>query len=196
MWDLVGVGVTEFFQDSLAEGQVEGSLKLGLYSLIPKGGSQSLLKNFRTISVMPNLHKITAKTLANRIQPLLPRIIQPTQTAFVKDRCILDNIVLLASEAIDWACESKQDLVIILLDFEKAYDRVKWTFLEAAMSKMGFADTWIRWTSSLYRVAESAILVNGQKTKRISIQRSVRQGCPLAPFLYLFFAGSDLYGQR
>lgn len=101
----------------------------------------------------------------------------------MKDCYILDN-VFLACEAIERTKESKQDLVILLLDFEKAYDRVNWTFLEAAMLKMGFSETWIRWTSSLYKEAESAILVNGKKTGKI--QRSLRQGCSLAPYLYLF----------
>jgi hypothetical protein len=68
-------------------------------------------------------YKIIAKTLANRLQPLLPSYILPTQTEFVKNRCILDKI-LLAIEAIEWAKESQQDIVLLLLDFERAYDRV------------------------------------------------------------------------
>lgn len=106
--------------------------------------------------------------MANRIQPFLPQIILPTQTAFVKNRCILDND-FLATEAIKWAKESRQNLVILLLDFEKAYDRVNWSFLEATMRKMGFSETWILWSSSLYRNAESSILVNGKKAKKLHI---------------------------
>lgn len=100
----------------------------------------------------------------------------------MKDRCILDNVLL----AIEWAKESKQDLVILLLDFEKAYDRINWKFLEAAMRKLGFSETWVKWTSSLYRDAEFTVLVNGRKTKKIPVRRSLRQGCPLAPYLFLF----------
>lgn len=103
----------------------------------------------------------------------------------MKDRYILAN-VLLAFEAIEWSKESKQNLVIMLLDFEKAYDRVNWTFLKATMRKMSFSEVWIHWTASLYRDAESSVLVNGKKMRWIQIQRSVRQGCFLAPYLYLF----------
>jgi hypothetical protein len=105
-------------------------------SLIPKAGSIALLKNLRPIVVLPAMYKIIAKTLVNRLQPLLPNCILPTQIAFVKNRCILDN-VLLATEAIEWAKESKQDTVLLLLDFERTYDRVNWNFLEAAMMKLG-----------------------------------------------------------
>lgn len=52
----------------------------------------------------------------------------------------MDN-VFLASEAIEWARESSQELVILLLIFEKVYDRVNWTFLESTMAKLGFSET-------------------------------------------------------
>ena len=55
------------------------------------------------------------------------------------------------------------------------------------MSKLGFLDQWVFWSSSLYRHAKSSILVNGKKLPAFPIQRSVCQGCPLAPYLYLLF---------
>lgn len=64
-------------------------------------------------------------------------------------------------ESIHWAQESKQDLVILLFDFGKAYDRVNWTFLEAAIKKLGFSKTLISRTSFLYRDAKLTLFVNG-----------------------------------
>lgn len=187
LWDTVGDAFTEMLKESLSSGVLDDAIKLGITNLIPKGGTQTLLKNLRPISVLTASYKLIAKTLANRLQPLLPEVILPTQTAFVKDRFILDN-VFLAMESIDWALESNQDLVILLLDFEKAYDRVNWTFLEASMEKLGFSREWISWTSALYRDAESVLLVNGKKLPKFKVERSVRQGCPLAPYLYLFIS--------
>ena len=79
----------------------------------------------------------------------------------------------------------KEDLVISLLDFEKAYDRVHWDFLEEAMRRLGFPEAWIIAVSALYRLAYSSILVAGGRGRRFPMSRSVRQGCPLAPFLFL-----------
>lgn len=56
------------------------------------------------------------------------------------------------------------------------------------MTKLGFSEKWISWTSSLYRDAESSILVKGNRLPSFPVQRSVRQGCPMAPYLYLFFS--------
>ena len=126
------------------------------------------------------------------MKPLLHHWILPSQTGFVPNRCILDNI-FLAFEAIKWTLESKQELSMILLDFEKAYDRVNWTFLKQVMEKMGFDSTWIHQVMSLNLNATASVIVNGEQSKNFRLQRSVRQGCPLAP--YMFLLTMDVLGQ-
>jgi len=76
-------------------------------------------------------------------------------------------------------------LVLLLLDFEKAFDRIEWDFLFKALDKLGFSPTWVRWVASLYRDATSAIKVNGVAGPDFQLARSVRQGCPLAPYLFI-----------
>ena len=82
----------------------------------------------------------------------------------------------------------REDLAVLLLDFEKAYDRVDWGFLEGSLSRFGFEDQWIRGVAALYRSASSQVLLAGGRGPSFDLSRSVRQGCPLAPFLCLFFA--------
>ena len=86
------------------------------------------------------------------------------------------------------ARKSNQYLTVMLLDFEKAYDRVDWSFLEGTMAKMGFAENWIKGISSLYKSATSKVLLAGGKGSSFQLTRSVRQGCPMAPFLFLMYA--------
>jgi hypothetical protein len=50
----------------------------------------------------------------------------------------------MAQEAPEWAKESDQDLVLFLLDFEKAFDRIEWGFLFTALAKLDFNGTWVR----------------------------------------------------
>jgi hypothetical protein len=62
------------------------------------------------------------------MQDFLPLWIRSTQMAFVSGHSIFDN-VFTAFEAMSWAKSSEQDLILLLLDFEKAYDRISWNFL-------------------------------------------------------------------
>ena len=119
-----------------------------------------------------------------RLQPFLIDIIHNTQIGFLQDRSILDNIFLFW-EAVAISRERKDDLAIFLLDFEKAYDRVDWSLLRSTMEKLGFPNQWLTVVSALYNSATSRVLVATNLGQAFSISRSVRQGCLLAPFLYL-----------
>jgi hypothetical protein len=118
-------------------------------------------------------------------------VIRLNQTGFIEGRNILDN-TFLAQEAQVWAEESNQDLILLLLDFEKAFDRIEWSFLFEALARIRFYPKWIRWVSSLYTLASSTIKLNGVEGSTFPLTRSVRQGCPLSP--YLFILVTDVLG--
>jgi hypothetical protein len=107
------------------------------------------------------------------------QLVRPNQTGFMKGRSIIDN-VFLAIESMDWAVETSQPMVM-LLDFEKAYDRVEWGFLEGALTKLGFDETWVRWVRALYIDPWCAVGVNGQTSEFFRLNRSIRQGYPTYP---------------
>ena len=84
------------------------------------------------------------------------------------------------------ADRSVSSSAILMLDFEKAYDRVLWPFLENVMRALGLPQKWRNCTSTLYRTATSSVMMVGTREPAFQLQLSVRQGCPLAPYLYLF----------
>ncbi|MCO5598408.1 hypothetical protein L7F22_052503 [Adiantum nelumboides] len=79
-------------------------------------------------------------------------------------------------------------LAVLLLDFEKAYDRVDWGFLEGSLDRMGFPLARIRGVSALYRSASNSVTIGGHVGRTFQLFRSVGQGCPLAPYLFLLLA--------
>ena len=78
---------------------------------------------------------------------------------------------------------NKEDLTILLLDFEKAYDRVDWSFFRGTMEKLGFPSQWLTVVATLYNSGTGRVLVVGELGQPFSILRSVSQGCLLPPFL-------------
>jgi len=154
----------------------------GLIALIFKAGDRASLSNWRPITLLNALYKIVAKALQIRLQLLLQEVINPEQSAFLPSRHILGNI-LLQYKTVEWAKTSNQDLIFLKLDFTKAYDVVSWDFLYTVMMKMGIPDSFIDLTKMLLQDASASVILNGKATASFPIQRGVRQGCPLAPWL-------------
>ena len=91
------------------------------------------------------LYKIISKVIANHLKPLLNSIVSKTQSAFIADRLITDNI-LIAFESLHYmktSSSGKEGFMTLKLDISKAYDKVEWSFLEKIMLKMGFQDSWV-----------------------------------------------------
>jgi hypothetical protein len=94
--------------------------------LNPKIWKQLQIRELET-HIFGSIYKIFAKILTQRIQVHLPFVIKPNQTGFVMGRNILDNN-FLAQESFEWAIKNDQDLVLLLLNFKKAFDRIEWGF--------------------------------------------------------------------
>jgi len=105
-------------------------------------------------------------------------------------RHILDNN-FLAQESFEWAVESEHDLVLLLFDLEKTFDRIKWGFFFLALSKLGFSPKQIKWVSWLYWLASSSVKVNEKSGKDFKLSRAAKQGYLLAPY-YLYWQRMSL----
>jgi hypothetical protein len=56
------------------------------------------------------------------------------------------------------------------------------------MHYMGFAEIWIDWMMTLYKDAIASVILNSAPRATFKLQRSVRQRCPLTPYLYPLIA--------
>ena len=75
--------------------------------------------------------------------------------------------------------------MVLKLDTRKAYDRVKWVYLEMIMKKMGFSQRWINLIAACTRSVTYLVMLNGQPHGLITLTRGLRQGDSLSPYLSL-----------
>ena len=85
---------------------------------------------------------------------------------------------------------------MILLGFEKVYDRIEWCFVIGMLKAFGFPKKYCDWISILFNEASIVIDVNGNLSEPIRLQRSIRQGCPIAPLLFFIAANAMFYVLR
>jgi hypothetical protein len=72
---------------------------------------------------------------------VVDHVVQPSETAFMQGRNILDGVVIL-HETVHELHTKKLNELILKLDFEKAYDKVKWSFLQQTLRMKGFSQEW------------------------------------------------------
>lgn len=96
--------------------------------------------------------KLFTRTLTERLVLVTARIVGQNQTGFVRGRNILEGVVII-HEVLHELKRSKKKRVLLKIDFEKAYDRVSWPFLEQVMLGRGFPQKWVAWIMQTVRGA-------------------------------------------
>ena len=109
-----------------------------------------------------------------------------TQTSFIPGRQITDNIVIV-QEVIHTmkTKQGKTGYMAIKIDFEKAYDRLKWKFIQETLAEVRFPQLLISVIMECITTPSMRILWNGEPTESFSPSRGIRQGDPLSPYIFV-----------
>ncbi|GJX50589.1 RNA-directed DNA polymerase, eukaryota, reverse transcriptase zinc-binding domain protein [Tanacetum coccineum] len=76
-------------------------------------------------------------------------------------------------------------MMIFKVNIAKAYDTLSWDYLISVIKYIGFGNKCVRWIKACIESARSSVLVNGSPTMEFQLERRLRQGDPLAPFLFI-----------
>nr|GEX00122.1 putative RNA-directed DNA polymerase, eukaryota, reverse transcriptase zinc-binding domain protein [Tanacetum cinerariifolium] len=141
------------------------------------------------ISLIESVYKIIAKVLTNRLVGELGDIVNEVQSTFIANRQILD-VPFIVNEAIQWCKKKKKQALIFKVDFKKAYDLVRWDYLDDVLDKFGFRIKWRGWIQNCLRSSRGSILINGSPTEEFQFFKGLKQGDPLSPFLFILIMES------
>nr|GEX42708.1 RNA-directed DNA polymerase, eukaryota [Tanacetum cinerariifolium] len=161
-WNLIENDVYDAVKYFITYGVIPKGFNSYFIALILKIPDANTVKDFRPISLIGSLYKIITKILANRLVGVLGDIVN----------------------------EIKKQTLIFNVDFEKAYDSVRWDFLDDILKNFGFGEKWCMWIQSCLRSSRRSILINGSPTKEFQFFKGLKQGDPLSSFLFILIMES------
>ena len=98
---------------------------------------QKLPKNWRHITLLNTVYKIASGCIANRIKQVLDKLINTDQTGFIEGRFIGEN-TRLVYDILQFTEEEHIPGLLLLIDFEKAFDSLSWSFINKVLKLFNF----------------------------------------------------------
>ena len=152
--------------------------------LLFKKGDSTDQRNYRPISLLNTTYKIIAAIVKNRIADQLDQHLQETQYGFRKRRST-SQAVFLTRRIIDLGERSGKQINMVLLDWEKAFDKVSQKCIFVAMRRLGIPEKLVNFVAQMYKHPQFRIEVDGVSSRWYTQSSGIRQGCPLSPYLFL-----------
>ena len=155
--------------------------------MIFKKGERLDPRNWRPIALLNVDYKLAARVVTGLLLKVIHLIIAKDHTCGVPGRFIGENVAIIR-DAVSFASRTGVPVALLSLDQEKAFNRVDWDFMHAALGRMGFKYSFLRWVTLFYTQVQSPVIVNGHLSPFFSLSRGVRQECTLSPLLYVLVA--------
>ena len=184
-WNLLGPILLQTVQFCRGKKLLTQSQRRGVISLLHKKGKDpEQIENYRPISLLNVDYKIITKTLANRIQTKISKLVNADQLGFIKQRYI-GEAVRKVNDFLEHHENEGINGYILQLDFRKAFDSIEWNFLFEVLTKINIGTEMVEWIKLCYTQIESCVVNGGFSSKWFALEKGLRQGCPLSAYLFL-----------
>ena len=187
-WNQLKFYILRALNHSYEKGIMPISLRHCVISCLPKGDKpRELLKNWRPISLLSVIYKLASAAISNRIKGPLNALISRSQTGFIPGRYIGES-TRLVYDLMHLTESKKIDGMLMLIDFEKAFDSISWKFLYKTMNIFGFSDPFVKWIKLFNNEIKSSVIQCDILSEPFNISRGARQGDPIAAYEFILCA--------
>ncbi|XP_074305703.1 uncharacterized protein LOC141640924 [Silene latifolia] len=183
-YSIVGNDVIQAVKEFFITGELLKQVNSTTLTLIPKKDRPLSVADFRPIACCNVLYKIISKVICNRMANILPEIISANQSAFIKVREIVDNILICQDLVRLYNRKSCSPRCIMKIDLKKAYDSIEWQFIEQMLLALKFPPKMVQWIMKCVSSPWFTLLLNGSTFGYFQGKRGIRQGDPMSPLIF------------
>ena len=177
--------LTMLFQSCWSKGTLPDDWKKGIILPVHKGkGSRRDCKNYRGITLLSCPGKLFAHILLERIKSRLVATRRKEQSGFTPHRSTIDRICAL-NFILQCRREYQRPLWIAYVDLKSAFDSVDRNALWLLLRSLGIPLKIVSLIRELYTDTLSCVRMDGTLSDWFPIKSGVRQGCTIAPSLFL-----------
>ena len=137
--------------------------------------------NLRPITLLNSYYKMLSGCITERIKPKLTKLINADQ----KGEVIIGEAVRTTFDTMQFAKNNNRSGLILLVDFEKAFDSVSFKFMRKCLQFYNFGPDLIKWVDILMKDFHAVINHCGNISKKFPVLRRCRQGDPISPYCFI-----------
>ena len=187
-WRKIKYFILKAYKCAYNKGEMSTTLRHCLITCIPRGNKPKIhFKKWRPISLLSCVYKILSSAFANRLKKVLDKLVSKSQTGFISGQYIGEN-VRLVYDLLHYTEKENIPGLIMLVNFEKAFDSVSWSFIYQVLEYLNFGSNFKKWIKLFNTNIITSVNQCGFLSEFFPIERGCRQGDPISPYLFILCA--------
>ncbi|KAL2934382.1 LINE-1 reverse transcriptase-like protein [Bienertia sinuspersici] len=184
-WPILGNEISAAVLDFFQTGRLLREINNTNITLIPKVNNPMSVTDFHPIACCNTIYKIISKMLCSRLKEILPDLISDYQSGFIKGRKIFHNICIIQDLIGKYKRKNSPPGCMFKVDIRKAYDSIRWEFLDQLLRKLNFPTQFVDWIMMCVSTPAFSLNINGETCGYFKGKRGLRQGDPISPLLFV-----------
>merc|ERR1711947_58051 len=147
-------------------------------------GSPLIPGNYRPISLLSIFYKLASACITKRIKPVLARLVGKEQKAYLPENNI-GSVIMNLINMIHFCNTKKKEALILLVDFQKAFDSINHNYIDSVLKIYGFGESIRKWVRLFFDKREAVILLGCHLSEKFFLRQGVPQGDVISPYIFL-----------